>query len=582
MVIDIETTGLSPHTDKLHGIAVDGRYYTWPFPAPVLERLASNEVKVGHNLVGFDVPFLRAHGVAVGGLLHDTRSMAHLVDENKPLNLKKLVARYGLAPLTEKQGLDELVDAMGFKHVGELCAYTLSAPAYEAHIVAHCNAQIARYAEEDARNTELLYAFLTKELKRLSANAVARGYSKGPWQCWLEEVMPADQVICALNCRGIRVRPEVLDEMEQRLLAERAQVLEQLAATPGLDIVEQRLATVERAKYKSDKGRASVVPGKGKCAFNWASGRHVAWLLYDVMQAPEQLTEKGQPDVSEEAVAPYLPLLPRLRQIDKELSTYVQGMRERIVNGRIYPGYNQYAVTGRFRSSNPNIQNLPRTSDVKKLFVPDSPEHVFLHVDYSQVELRIAAHLSGDENMKRIFIENRDAHTETARVITKKDEVTKEERQRGKTCNFLLIFFGSAWRLKHELGCTIEEAETIHENYFAGYSQYLKHLERIRHTTLKKGYLVAESGRIRTFEDPNEKCVKQAYNFPVQSLGAHMTKKALVALHRAGFDVVTTVHDSITIQLYKGERAEEAVRIIENAYKLSVPVVADTETKEHL
>jgi DNA polymerase-1 len=259
---------------------------------------------------------------------------------------------------------------------------------------------------------------------------------------------------------------------------------------------------------------------------------------------------------------------------------------------------------------------------------------VFVYADYSQVELRIAAHLSQDPKMLEAFQLDLDPHKITAASMFKvaESDVTKEQRQAGKTTNFLLIFDGGPGRLQEQLSSvglsyTMQECKEFRNAYFAAYPRYREHLGEILETVSRMGALVSECGRLRRLPEivygrwltwdrrlnrrvfngppelaaklhnfPGEKvseyelseragkkfshAKKQAYNFPVQSLGASITKRAIIALQAQGFTVRSTVHDSIIVEALASEAAQAAAAVkatMEGAYLLSVPLKVDVK-----
>jgi DNA polymerase-1 len=275
----------------------------------------------------------------------------------------------------------------------------------------------------------------------------------------------------------------------------------------------------------------------------------------------------------------------------KLITTYTgedKGLMSQIEDGRVYAEYLQAGrgkegtiggtVTGRLSSRNPNMQNLPRGSEIKKFFIPDAGE-IFVYFDYSQLELRLAAHLSQDPLLIKAYNEGLDLHELTGQTIG-------ADRQTGKTTNFAMIYDASPWRLADILNKTPEECKLIIDEFYNLYRGYKQYLEDQKRFMMKYACVISETGRIRRLPGLHEfherskewrHALKQGYNFPIQSLGASITKLAMIELHRRKFRIVTQVHDSVVISLPEQnlDRVEEIKQIAENVYPVSVPIKVD-------
>lgn len=663
LFIDLETTGTSEHKNKIHGIgwleSEDEAQYSpiWDLPKELLDKLADPTIiKVGQNF-RFDLRFLFTHNIVVNGAFFDTLHLAMMIDENQPLGLKPLTEKYlGLQFLRNKRELDEACNTVGVKHVGGLCELDLlspSRPYFEA---------ISKYGKEDVCNTFKLFHIFTEKLKSIDASVKkVLNVKVGPLDHYLKEIVPTEKVLLSLETEGVLVNPQILDNLRAENVLKRDECLKQLAFFCEEEIVtiEEELFQKALKSKKSPKGKLAVQrkSEKYKTLFNWESTSQVGKLFYDKLGLkPEhvQKTEKGAFDMSETALKNLrflvgkshklrhiLPIYAEFKKTLKLINTYTgdseSGMASHIINGhfnklgptenRIFAKYPQQTVTGRLSSKDPNMQNLKRGSIVKRLFIPKK-DHVFAYFDFSQVELRIAAHLSRDVKLVEAFTEGIDLHKQTAAAAFQKDvtDVTKEERQVGKTLNFLLIYNGGTGRLmdelknKNGLEFTFEECKTFRENYFANYKGYKSFLDSTLSFLAKYKRVVAENGRIRRLPDmvfgdflnwrtktftgpqelvtqlleyPNEKisdedlfwranrryghAVKQGYNFVVQSVGATITKMAMISLNKAGYKIVSNVHDALIIELpiSQIDKTAEIKHIMENAYKLSVPLVAE-------
>jgi DNA polymerase-1 len=453
-------------------------------------------------------------------------------------------------------------------------------------------------------------------------------------------MLPLEPVLLGMEEAGIAVSHKAISE-SQVLLGER---LEKISAdlidiaSDAVKKIEENLYLVALERRKSERGRASVQRSseKYKTKFNWASSDHLAELVYDYYGAkPVYKTKTGKRAVGEQdlrnisrdlkedsELTPILLALFEYRKVQKLVGTYVEGITKRIENGRIHALYLQSGggsrdsggtVTGRLSSQNPNLQNLPRGAGIKQFFVPD-PGTVFVYADYSQLELRIAAHLSKDVELMQAYQDRADLHEKTAQTLN----IT---RNSAKTVNFAMIYDASAWRLLQELSksdssYTIEDMQKMRKGFFSLYRGYKDYLFAVKSFVQQRGYIYSSFGRIRRLPDvvygqyldwdrtqlaPNtppplvealqgggfqqakkkfNHAIKQAYNFPIQSFGASLTKRAMIKLHSEGFKVATQVHDSIVIQVPQAQAefaAKRMQKIMESIHILNVPLVAETK-----
>lgn len=665
IILDVETTGLSPHHDQLHGLGIcweedESAYFPvnhLSLETDLLEWLADPDIaKVGHNL-RFDLKFLAKAGVEVRGKLHDTKLLAQLVNENRPLGLKDLAAELlGVDSLEEKREIDRLCQAVRAKHVGDLCRLDLldeNKPYYDV---------IAKYCKEDCNNTYKLFLLLGQQLKAIDLKwkAAFKGITCTPLDYYKDEAQPVEEVLLKLEQAGICLDSARVEEARAKLQEEGLNLLSHLeeACHEEIEVIQETLYNESRAKRLSEKGKAKVERTSEKygTCFNWGSGDHLARLFYDRLQCPAGLVNKtksgkrstAEADLfriqgllsDEHRLKVVLDLYAKWKKLQKFLNTYIGskevGLLSHVVDGRIYADYLQVGrgkdagaggtLTGRLSSQNPNMQNLPRSGPVKRFFIPP-PASVFAYFDYSQVELRIAAHLSQDQEFLNAYKKGLDLHAITASAIFHKDvaNVTKDERQIGKTFNFALIYDAAAYRLWEELSAcgasySIEDCERMRKAFFQRYNGYKAFLGRIKSFVqehycvisplgrvrrlpeieyfdglnwqtktwqgspeLRKGLLlnpaerISEEERFQRAKKKAKHALKQAYNFPIQSFGASITKRALIQLHESGFKVVSTVHDSIIIELPKAkvDSWRFAQRILQNAMSLSVPLVCE-------
>lgn len=610
IVVDCETTGLHPVRDRLHGFSIclpDGTAWYELAASPsdrALTLLANSQIaKINHN-IRFDLKFLRRAGLDVEGRFICTLQMFKMLDENAPAGLKDLSPP---TSLENKDRLDALLKELKLKHVGEACALLLDGPAHPA-----LHDAVSQYCIEDTVNTLALYRRLSPQFMQLPEPT--RRY-------YFNEIMPAELAVMEMELRGVNVDLAKWAEYKKETEAELNSTLRQLNEHWAEEILAVRMMQLEKAqaKLKTDKGKLGVkLP-----PFLWSSTTQVGQLLYDVLKQPVSYTDKGNRKVDEAVIRELnIPNLSSLygqhQKWKKELSTYAEGFLDHVVENRaIYSTFPQLTVTGRFASSDPNMQNIPRDSNLKGCLVPP-PGHLFIYADYSQIELRIAAHNSQDPVMLSWFKQGIDPHAATARaVFGLTGEPTKEQRQAGKALNFALIYDAGPYRLSemftdYGLSYDADACRQFRNRFFETHHVYRKHLDSIWATVQKTGQIMAANGRIRRIPDalleaeidrkrrlyigPGGKypgfnthiydlltkkiahAKKQAFNFPVQSVGASVTKAALIALQNQGFKTVLSVHDSIVIahpESHVGNAAPYVQRLMETAYPLSVPVTVD-------
>jgi len=383
---------------------------------------------------------------------------------------------------------------------------------------------------------------------------------------------------------------EVLKEMEWHGVALDVDLLKKLSLQ-----IEDQMIELERQIFH-EVGQE----------FNINSPQQLATILFEKLQLPaSRRTKTGySTDVSVlEELAKIHPV-PRLileyRQLAKLKSTYVDAL-PRLINpytGRLHTSYNQtVAATGRLSSSNPNLQNIPIRTElgrqIRKAFVPGSPDAVILDADYSQIELRIMAHLSGDQRLLETFEKNLDIHAATAAEIfgIPLEEVTENHRRKAKEINFGIMYGMGKYGLSSRLDISVEEAEQYIENYFRKYPGVKTFIEKTIEEARRKGYVTTLMNRRRYLPEINssnrrmrEFAERTAINTPIQGTAADLIKVAMINIHRAlkkkrlKTKMIMQVHDELVFEVPEAEVdqvKELVVHHMESALDLKVPIKVD-------
>jgi DNA polymerase-1 len=584
---DTETTGLDAWHVRLVGLSfatAPGRAWYVPVPEAPAARDSLLDLfrphfadavkpKIGHNLK-YDLTVLRQHGLHVAGPLHDSM-LAHYVydaaERHGMDHLARLFLDYDPIPITD------LIGAKGAdqKNMGQL------APG-----------QIADYAAEDADVTLQLYHTLRPQV-------VACEGLRALEIC--EE--PLVQVLVDMEGEGVRIDPAVLVEYGRELEGD-LRVLEAkiraLAAVAGPDAAAT--ADASAGELALDGEATSHV------ALNLASPKQMGELLFDRLKLDPDAkrTASGQYATDEDTLQklagrhPIIDLILEHRACSKLKSTYVDKLPECIdaATGRIHTTFSQALTeTGRLSSSNPNLQNIPIRTDrgrrIRAAFVPRDADHVLVSADYSQIELRVMAALSGDAGLKAAFARGADIHTDTATRVygVLPGMVTPEMRSRCKMVNFGIIYGISAFGLSQRLGVPRKQAADLIEAYFAQYPGVKEYMDRTIAFAREHGHVRTELGRRRFLRDINSRngtsrqaAERNAINTPVQGTAADLIKLAMVRIHHelraAGLEarMVLQVHDEL---LFDVPRAEEpAVRALVTramceALDLGVPLAVE-------
>ena len=411
-----------------------------------------------------------------------------------------------------------------------------------------------------------------------------------------------------------KFKPVLVENQLDKLFNEIEMPLVPVLATMeanGVKIDSDNLKQISEQQALEIKGIENQIFEAAGTEFNIASPKQLGEVLFDKMgiKAPAKKTKTGQYPTGEEVLMKIIDKHPIIQQIldyrglTKLKSTYVDALPALISkeDGLVHTSYNQaVTATGRLSSTNPNLQNIPVRTDkgreIRKAFVPRDKNHILLAADYSQIELRIITHLSGDPAMSEAFREGLDIHAATAARVYKVpiQEVTKDMRRHAKAVNFGIIYGMSAFGLAERLGISRSEAASIIENYFkeyVGIQQYIKNnIEFAR----QHGYVETMLGRRRYLRDINAHnsvvrnfAERNAVNAPIQGSSADMIKIAMSNIYKAMNDkqlqskMILQVHDELVFDAVKDE-LEILKEIVNdkmvNALPLNIPVVVELNT----
>ena len=501
--------------------------------------------KVGQNLK-YDLLVLSHYGVEVAGPLFDTMLAHYVVQPEQRHNMDLLAEKY--------------------LHYRTIPIEALIGSGRTQRNMADLEPkEIVDYACEDADVTLRLYPILKEEVEKYEVTSV-----------FTHIEMPLLPVLARMERNGVRLDTAALEETG-RNFTERMQQLE-------TDIYE--LAGHE---------------------FTITSPKQVGAVLFDELQisAKVKKTKTGQYSTSEEVLEslrdkhPIVEKILQHRALKKLLSTYVEALPKLIhpETGHIHTSFNQaVTATGRLSSSNPNLQNIPvRGEDgreIRRAFVPEEGE-VFFSADYSQIELRIMAHLSEDEHMVADFNSGLDIHAATAARIFHKpvEEVDRDERRKAKTANFGIIYGISAFGLSERMGVSRGEAKELIENYFATYPKVREYMNESIERAKQTGYITTQFGRRRYLADINAGnatvrgyAERNAVNAPIQGTAADIIKLAMVAIDRRLREeklqtrMILQVHDELNFSVPPTELEQVrhlVVEEMERAFQMKVPLVAE-------
>ena len=384
----------------------------------------------------------------------------------------------------------------------------------------------------------------------------------------------------------------------------------------GIKVAVDFLKEYSKELDKEAKLAEEAVYKTAGVRFNLASPKQLGEVLFDklMLDPKAKKTKTGQYATGEDVLqklAHQFPIVSDIlafRQLTKLKSTYVDALPELInpKTGRVHTTYGQaVAVTGRLASNNPNLQNIPVRSDrgkeIRKAFIPRDKDHILISADYSQIELRVVAAISGDPNMCEAFRLGKDIHTATAAKVygVAEEEVTKEMRYKAKSVNFGIIYGQGAFGLADNLGISRTEAKTIIDNYKKEFSGITSYMDSTINFAREKGYVETLMGRKRWLRDINSSnftvrgfAERNAINSPIQGTAADMIKLAMIkvnnAIKKEGFKskMILQVHDELIFDALRSEAEALKACILENmetALPLpnQVPVLAEAGMGEN-
>ena len=428
---------------------------------------------------------------------------------------------------------------------------------------------------------------------------------------------PQEAAVAGIRCALLlKLREALVEELSQagqislyrEIEAPLVEVLANMEHT-GVKIDTAQLKEYSKAlSAELAQIEAQAVELSGEPGINLSSPKQVGALLYEKLQLNPKVKKsaKGSYPTDEETLNEMLELHPivgkilEYRGLKKLISTYTDSLPTLInpKTGKIHTTFNQsLTATGRLSSANPNLQNIPirteRGREIRRAFIPSATEGTIVSADYSQIELRLMAHMSGDPHLIDAFNRNMDIHTATAAKVFKvsEDEVTKEQRSRAKTANFGIIYGISAFGLSQRLGMTRTDSKNLIEEYFASYPKVKEYMNNMIATAKEKGYVETIYGRKRFLPDINSRNAvvrsfseRNAINAPLQGSAADIIKAAMINIYRhlategLKSKMVLQVHDELVFDTIPGEEEKIAAIVtqeMENVIKLSIPLVAE-------
>jgi DNA polymerase-1 len=560
---DTETTGIDPIVAQLVGIAFSwevGKGYYLPFPEgkesaqELIEQLrpffeSESIEKIGQNLK-YDIKVLHKYNVQVKGKLFDTMIAHYLINPDMRHNMDVLSETYlNYTPIS-------ITELIGKKGKNQLSMREVPLD------------KQTEYAVEDADITLQLKEHFQGELTQADTQKL-----------FDELEIPLIDVLASMELEGINLDKQFLDLLSEDL--------------------DKDIKKLEKNIYQAAGEE-----------FNIASPKQLGEILFDKMKLVDKpkKTKTGQYATSEDILS-YLAKdheiiqhILDFRGLAKLKSTYVDALPMQVLEqtGRVHTDYMQtVAATGRLASNNPNLQNIPirteRGRQVRKAFIPRNKEYTLLAADYSQIELRVIAALSKEENMISAFKNGEDIHASTASKVFQVplSEVTREQRGNAKTVNFGIIYGVSAFGLSNQTDLSRSEAKELIETYYETYPKLRNFISEQVDFARDNGYVQTVLGRRRYLKDINSRnavvrgaAERNAVNAPIQGSAADIIKIAMINIHRKLTNenfktkMLLQVHDELVFDVYKPE--VESIKALvktemENAYSLAVPLEVDLD-----
>lgn len=555
---DTETTGFDIFNDRIVGLSLAVRpYEAWYIPfnesntaeyaALIRPLFADGKIaKIGQN-IKFDLMVLARLGVEIRGRLYDTMILHYLLDPESRHNMDALAMRYlNYRPIS--------ITSLIGKGARQLTMDMISLE------------RVAEYAAEDADVTLRLKQVLWPKVEELDLAGL-----------YLEIEEPMIAVLAEIEMAGVRIDSEALAEYAVEL----NKTLNDLREISAVWRTSRRSTSIRRGSW-------------ARCSFG----------KLRIAEKPK-MTKTKQFSTEEEYLQTFahkyeiVDKILEYRGVKKLLSTYVEALPLLVnpVTGKIHTSFNQaVTATGRLSSTNPNLQNIPVRDElgrrIRKAFIPSDDEHLLLSADYSQVELRLMAHLSGDESLIAAFEHGEDVHAATAaRLFGKEAEVDSDERRKAKTANFGIIYGISAFGLSQRLDIPRKEAKEIIEGYFASYPKVKEYMDRVVEEAKRDGYVSTIFGRRRYLNDIASRnavarglAERNAVNAPIQGSAADIMKIAMIRVSRRFREegirskVILQVHDELVVDMLRSEQ-ERVIAIVteamESAAALRVRLVVD-------
>ncbi|MBK9270533.1 MAG: DNA polymerase I [Saprospiraceae bacterium] len=550
---DTETTGIDPTQAQLVGMSFSvkpAEAYYLPVSADQEEAqkivdqfkfVLENKHKkwIGQN-IKFDMLMMRQYGVELPAPAFDTMIAHYLVEPDQRHKLDYLSESY----LNYK--MVPIEDLIGKKGASQKSMRDVPLD------------QIKEYAAEDADVVVRLYPLLQEELKKNEITSVAENIE-----------MPLVKVLCDMEHEGVRIDPGFLNAYSKTL--------------------ETQILGAEKLIYE----QAGV-------KFNIASPKQVGDVLFEKMKIPYRWRKTGtnqystDEEILNELSAEYdlVKTILEFRKLSKLKSTYVDALPTMVnpKTGRVHSSFNQArAATGRLASENPNLQNIPIKDEagreIRKSFLPRNPNHVLLSADYSQIELRLIADMSGEEAMLDAFIKGQDIHRATAAKVygVPYDEVTSDQRRNAKTVNFSILYGAGATNISRQLGINRTEAKELIDQYYKTYSGLRNYMNSLVENARTHGYVSTLMGRRRILRDINSKnalarsnAERVAINTPIQGTAADLIKIAMIHIHqkikenKMSSKMILQVHDELVFDVSKPE-SDQLKEIVLHEMKNAIP-----------